>query len=535
MPYTLSPSRFAAGSLASATGLNLLRGSILALLGGYRRPRPVWTALRFDLNTWQGNDIGSGWRRLFDGWVRHKANTLAWAVNVQREQALSCEIRLTYGATTITAATLAAGSNAPATASGTVNVSALAGFYPVSLDVRALAGGQPVDQVNAFWAQAVRLEEINPQNYDALHRFFAGDTPSAADWQALSARATTLGDQLGGAGAPWLGEQPAPNRSLWGNIVHTNEYLRYDIRSSLPEIYPTENPEQPQLEHATYVAVVFYNDVQVGAVGWGVLASANANLTSITLKNATYFSNGQTIDLQSGHRVTLGGKSGATFAACTVLRGGWRTPAAGDWLRHIEATDKHGDKEDGWANFTGVFDLRSLTLSEGGRYTVRVLAFYDSHGWGSNTTAKMKVLLLAEQPATTPTLTGWNAMPVFAAGGTLTGAGSVKTLRDNLDWLSNRVVYANPAAPRRQWQQPPFWTIRQARWLHYYCKYDEGKDPEEPKPTLGYMRGAEWKTGSLPYRPNEWLVYDLETLDGLWPGQPYRVTLPGWCLEDETP
>lgn len=535
MPYTVSPSRFAAGSLASATGLNLLRASILALLGGYRRPRPVWAVTRLDLTNWQAGEIGSGWRRLYDGWIRHKANTLSWSVQVQRESALSCEIRLNYGQNTATVATLPAGSTALTTQAGTVNVSALAGFYPVSLDIRALAAGQPVQQVNTLWAMPVQLAELAPQTYAALHRFFQGDTPTAADWQALNDRAAVLGDQLGGAGAAWLGEAPAPNRNLWGNIVHTNEYLRYDICSSIPEIYPTKNPEQAQVEHATYVAVVYYNDVQVGAVGWGVLASANANLTSITLKNAAYFSNGQTIDLQSGHRLTLDGWTGSTFAACTLLSGGWRTPASGDWLRHIEATDKHGDKEDGWANFTGVFDLRPLNLEEGARYTVRVLIFYDSHGWGNNTTARTKILLLAEQPATTPTLDGWTAMPVFSQGQTVTGAGSVKPLRDNLTWLSGRIVYANEATPRRTWQQPPFWTIRQSRWLHYYCRYEEGKDTEEPKPNLGYMRGAEWKTGSLPYRPNEWLVYDLESLDGLWPGQPYRVNLPGWCLEDETP
>lgn len=533
MPYTISPSRFTAGSLASATGLNLLRQSILALLGAYRRPRPVWAARRHDSANWEEHDLGSGgWHRIYDGWIRHKANTLAWTVQVQREQALSCEIRLNYGAQSALVSTLAAGSNALTTPAGTINVSAQAGFYPVSIDVRALSGTTPVGGVTSLSVLPLQLAETAPINYSPLHRFFTGDVPSAADWQALSERAQTLADQLGGGCAPWLGGSPLPNENLWGTIAHTNEYLRYDLRLSRPEIYP---PNRTDPEHGTYIAVIFYNDVQVGAAGWGVLASANTTMTSISLKNAAYFSNGQLIDLQSGHRVQLGGKSGGTFSACTLIWDGWRKATAGDWLRHSEPTDLVGDKENDYANFTGVFDLRSLPLTEGATYTVRVLALYDSHGWGSNTTAKCKINLLAEQPATTPTLTGWSAMSVFTAGASIAGASGVKALRDNLAWLSSRVTYDNPAAPRRWWWQPSFWTLRHERWLHYYCRYDSAVDQSQPQPNLGYFRGGEWKTGGLPYRPNEWLVYDLDSLDGLWPGQPYRVALPGWCLEDETP
>lgn len=526
-----TPPVFVASQPISAEGhLNGLANLTNALLGAYRRNLTVWPGGVRDAYNWDALQVGDQWRRVFDGIIRHRADTLSWGVRVNKDSGLALEIRITYGTSTTTS-TVAAGSGLT-TASGTIDVSAQSGFYPAIIDVRPLSGGSPVGTRGDLEVWPWYLCEVDPPSFAALHRFYTGDTPTAAQWQALSDRLTDLHEQAGDIAGVWLAHDPllTPNKTTAGTVVHRNETIMYDLRVRIPAVWPTGDPENNQQEYATLVAVVRYNDEVIGARGYGVIDSATLPGT-VVMKDATYFSAGQRVRLQSGQLIQLGSKATATFTGCTQIEGGWRDPVVGDWLHH--EPDLVADPEPEFVAYSGQFSLTGLTLTEGTRYQVTVTAYYNDHSWGTNTVGAVRCLLLAEAPSVNPTLTGWTAMPTFAQGDAVAGAGSVKTVRDNITWLSSRMVLFNDAAPRRYWWQGPVTMVREKRWLHYFCSYDEAADGDPPSPEIQWAIGKEWRSARLPYEPNKWLKYDLDRAERLYHGTAYRVLLPGWCLEDE--
>ena len=122
-----SPPVFVDGQPISAEGhLNGLANLTNVLLGKYRRNLTIWPGGVRNAANWDSDQAGDQWRRVFDGMIRHKADTLSWGVKVQRDSVLALEIRITYGTSTTTT-TVAAGSGITL-ASGTINVSALSGF-----------------------------------------------------------------------------------------------------------------------------------------------------------------------------------------------------------------------------------------------------------------------------------------------------------------------------------------------------------------------------------------------------------------------
>lgn len=541
MTWQTSPT-FTNGQIVSASGhLQALADNTRWLLGGYRRPQAVWPASVLDGGTHRRHMLPEGdqWQRIYEGMVRKKQSTLAYGIKVTADSVLNCTVRMTAGATSESHAI--SGGSGTTTITDTIDVSGETSFYRVAVDVQMLSGATPHALRGDTVVIPLYIEETDAESYSALAAFTAGTTPTAAQWQALADRADTLYDQLGGVNPPWLGAGGSVAGGFvgvdaftgsYGASVYRNEYLRYDLRLKMPSIFPAY-PETQQ--YGTWVAVVYYNGTAVGARGWGVLDTGTSLPGTVVLKDGTHFYQGQQIKLQTGPIVTLGSKSTHTFTGCTLSGTHWRTPGAGDWVHHWPVQGPVGDTEDEYANWTGVFSLTGLGLVEGTRYPVKVLAVWDGHEYGDNTTAVIKIPLLSEQPASNPTLSGWSSMPAFAHGDTVTGAGSVKTIRDNLTWLSSRVVYANPATMRRYWQDQAAWFIHRLRWLHYYVIYDEASDTEEPTPEIGWMVGAEWKTDTLPYEPNKWLVADTWAMPGLLDGYAYRVKLPGFCMEDSLP
>ena len=532
MPWQTSPT-FSNGQIISASGhLQALADNTRWLLAGYRRPQTCWPASRLDGSTHRRHMLAEGneWQRVYEGMIRHKADTLSYGLSVVADSVLNCKVRVTGGSATQTH-TISGGSGTTAI-DDTLDVSGESGFYLTAVDVQMLDGVTPHPFQGTTEVQPLYIEETDAESYGSLAAFTNGSTPTAAQWQALSDRADTLYAQLGGVSAPWLAEPPARDGVICGASVYRNEYLRYDLRLKLPSIFPAY-PETQQ--YGTWVAVVSYNGTVVGARGWGVLDTGTSLPGTVVLKDATYFFEGQQIKLQTGPVVTLGSKASDTFTGCTLVGTHWRAAGPGDWVKHWPEQTPVGDSEEEYANYTGVFSLTGLGLSEGTRYPVQALAYWDGHEYGDNTTAVLKVNLLSEQPASNPTLTGWSAMPTFAHGDTVTGTASAKTIRDNLTWLSSRVVYANPSTMRRYWQDQGAWFIHRLRWLHYYIIYDELSDTEEPSAEIGWMVGGEWKTDSLPYEPNTWLVHDLWGVAGLLDGYAYRVRLPGYCMEDSIP
>lgn len=530
MTWIPSPT-FVDGQVLSASGhLQVLADDTRWLLGMYRRPQAIWPTTRLDGNHWNKYVLpeGDGWQRCFDGYVRNKTDALAYAVEVQRDALLVCKVRITAGASVTTTHTVAAGTGTQ-TINGTLDVSSLSGFYTVWVDVQTLSDGSPSGERGSIEVMPLYIEEIDEQSYADLHRFYTGDTPTASDWQALSGRDTILHAQTGGVVAAWTTDPPSDTDYIWGTSVYRNEFLRYDFRLFMPAMFPPTGGQ----EYATRMAVAYYGDTMVGARGWGVIASADLPGT-LEFKDATYFYEGQTVELQTGALVTLGSKTSHTFTGCTMTGTNWRSPGNGDWLRHWPMQPV-GDAENEYANYTGVFDLRGLGLVEGTRYQVKIFHYTNSHGFDAGPVGVIKVHFLADQPASNPTLAGWSAMPAFAHGDTVAGAGSVKTIRDNLAWLSSRIAYRNPAVLQRRWWYQPFWFINTKRWLHYFCIYEDGPLNDEPRLEIGWFVGAEWKTDTLPFEANRWLVFDLWGVVGLLPGYAYRVVVPGYAMEDDVP
>lgn len=200
-----------------------------------------------------------------------------------------------------------------------------------------------------------------------------------------------------------------------------------------------------------------------------------------------------------------------------------------DRFRKPEPQEPDGEKD--WTRFEGAIDLDPYGLIFGSEYKVEVTSTHVSSD--GDDFSETRVLLLYEQQASLPSLSGWSTMPIFSRGDTIDGAGSMKAIRDNIEWLTNNVVYCNNATMRRVDANvlimPPLWMVRYHRWLHYRWEPD---DPDsDPPPELGYTYQSKWQTVNIPSEPNKWLSVDLDSINGLFIGSRYRIANVAYALE----
>lgn len=195
------------------------------------------------------------------------------------------------------------------------------------------------------------------------------------------------------------------------------------------------------------------------------------------------------------------------------------------------------DEGDGVYDFfthRGTVDINSLGLTIGTRYQASVAVAYT----GDGTIATAQLLALWQQTPQTPSVAWWEVPPAWARGDTVTGAGNVKALRNDLEDLSDttRIVYRNRPTPLCDYlNQPPLWAWRWGRWLHYFVRpKSDAETEEQPSPSLGYWAGDKWEEVSLPYEPNKWLEYDLDGARRLFEGAHYRLKDVSFALEDNT-
>lgn len=194
---------------------------------------------------------------------------------------------------------------------------------------------------------------------------------------------------------------------------------------------------------------------------------------------------------------------------------------------HMPGSDEPDGMKGFW-RFSGTVDLNSLGLTVGDDYEVYVEG---EHSCGSGEMyTDIRVLLIHEQQASTPTLTGWTKTPLWERGDVVTGTASAKVLRDDLVWLTDRVVYENYAVHRQMDVTLQSWMVRYHRWLHVRW---EPKDEDEEKPALYYFYNG-WQEADLDVKPNEWTAVDLDSIAGLWPGSRYRVSRADFYLEDDS-
>lgn len=187
-----------------------------------------------------------------------------------------------------------------------------------------------------------------------------------------------------------------------------------------------------------------------------------------------------------------------------------------------------GDTSFDFWTFRGTLDLGSLNLAEGTKYPI-VLSMTTE---GDVKLSTVKLYALWSQTPSVPTRPWWNMMPSWTHAALVAGAGNVKTIRDNLEQLSQRVVYRNLPAVYRHRSQPGLWHTRTYKYLHYYIE-PETENPEEVK--LGYWSGARWEEISLPSDAGQWHVYDLDSARRLWEGGIYRLSNVSYALEDVEP
>lgn len=222
---------------------------------------------------------------------------------------------------------------------------------------------------------------------------------------------------------------------------------------------------------------------------------------------------------------------GTTTATLTVngfdyVLGSRTTPTDRYPATHAPDEGDTGDEDEGFSFFThrGTVDLSALGLSEGGLYTASVSV---SHSGDSNL-ATAKLLLLSQQPPATASVVGWTNPPTFVRGTTVGGAGSMKVIRDDLTWLSSRLVYRNPATMQHRLDYTmPQRSVRRRRWLHYRC------DLPDYQPSLGWWDGTAWQETSLSYEPAVWQKFDMAGAKRLWEGGVYRVRDVSYMLEDD--
>lgn len=469
--YWTPPPNFEAGQIASAAGhLNALGNGLNHLLGMYLSPKPLityrnWPDSGGHFNNGFGRyptgggdgEIHQEYRRIYTGWIRHKANTLAYSLTVTADSVLGLQIRINYGPYRTTLSTVAGGSGT-STVSGTLDVTGLATeFYKVSYDVRFLSGSTPTFPTSH--GAAIHLnyfQETDAKSYTAPAAFTTGSTPTAANWQLLSDTATTLYSQLRAPRPLMSCRVHRPRNSNTdiaydASMTYLHRYLYYDIRLRAPH------------NDSTLTAKLYVNGSQVGS----------------------------DMAVDQSNRWTPG-ESGNSYA--------------------------EGD----FTPFIGAADLNSLGLTVGNTYRVHVTV---THSGIDDSVMAILVNNLHQQPASTPTVTGWTNPPTWARGTSVTGTASAKVLRDDLVWLTDRVVYRNQVSDicrHDDHYQRALWGIRYHSVLWY--RSEPLNDDDTMEPTLGYWFGGEWKEHRLNYKPNEWQSANLDAIDGLMPGAIYRLT-----------
>lgn len=460
------PPTFEAGQIASAAGhLNVLADACNYLLAQYQAPDRVFPTFLTPWGSYPA-DMGAeyaGFVRIWTGWIRHKADTLSYSVQVTADGVLDCRLRINYNRNLYVEHVIAGGSGTTTT-TGTVDISGLAlDFYIVSIDYRCETGGTPGSDRGTTVVMPQTIEEIDTQSYTTPATFADGTTPTAADWNLLSTQLATLYDQLQAPRPMCHGYARRVNNStdseIWsGWLTYLHRYLYYDIRLRKP------------YNAGTVTAKIYVNGTQVGSD----LADAGAN-----------------------------------------------------WYRAALPTDSA--PEENYFPFVGAVDLSSLGLSAGTRYLVQVKG---THSGTDDDYTRVAVNMIHGQQPSSPTLTGWSTMPIYARGTSVTGTASMKAIRDNVVWLTGRVVYRNQASAlwrAYRTDQRPLWSIRYHRYLHYRCEKENEQD--EKNPSIGYWYNG-WQETDLPVEANTWQVVNLNNFPGLFVGAKYQLRDVTVAIED---
>lgn len=533
-----TPPEFAAGQYFSATMHgNALVNCAEVLMGVYKGPQCLWQT-GFAGNdgdddaddwNWGYGHTGSGYYRIWSGAVRHKtsADTLAYSVRVWKTAAAQT-VRVKAGTSLSDSNVVAAGSGY-VDVTDSIDVSGMTAdtFYEVFVDVHPASGG--------IKAQALYIYETDAKSYPTLAAFTAGSTPTAAHWQALSDRASDLWQQLTEPTLPLFGAYHTHQVETLGEqklgrwmMRYNNRYLAYQIRVRAPR----NNGK------ITYYFELMADNVPMARAGWySFLHEYAPGVQVIAFKNNTGLAEGTSLRMYGGSELVKLGTPNVDGSFADCVRGYNETPQQtlkNDCYVWQEFQDGETyEKQADYAVYRGVVDLNTLGLNEGQLYEVTIIPGRHEHFNPGDTDrtdmSAFGVDYLYTTSASQPYVPGWSAMPSYSRGSTVTGAASIKTIRDNLTWLSNtaRIVYRNHASPfLGRWGG---YGVRQRRWLVYYCT-DKDQSPE----LMYWTNNKELETVGLTNKPYEWVSYDLSAAEGLWDGVGYHVRGVTYAMEDDS-
>jgi hypothetical protein len=530
------PPTFTDGQRISASAhLNALTDSAGWLIGSYQQEK-----LTFERRKENDELAEAGyWHRTFTGYIYHKQDTLAYNFEVTESLTKTGEIRIQYDDTEIVVNPTFGTGAGTATVSGTLDVSAIdVAIVRITVDYRAKLGGTPTDDIGNMDVEAVYLRETQSPSYAAFAAFVDEDTPTAAQWQALSDNANVIYAQLIAPAVPLPGLVQHRDRgviaTIWeGLITHNHERFFYDIRMRTPT--NLRDPAHDYVNSNYEIWIDLYGTDIFHGGAYVVSEELDDNETSIIFYGTGQkLANGDVIT-EAGEKILLGGKSGDTFASCTRGYDGstarWHV-ARSQWdIVNPDAVDTAilGDADDNWdVNYSGVADISGLSLVEGTDYVVRVRTYQENHA-GEDSRATCMVGLLSEQTEDIGISAWVEPMITWSHGDYVIGDDGVKRIRDNLSALSGKAVYHNYPCSKAH-TDASLWGVYRHRWLMY-------RHAEDTKPMIGYDGGPTdgWSETTLPTEPNKWMAFDLDSLKNFWAGMRYKLSEVEFAIEDLVP
>lgn len=529
-----APPTFTEGQVMSASGhLNLLRASVLYLLGMYQQGQGAWSRQYAEPVAYD-----DGWDRWWDGWLRQQGTTLEYSITVTRHPTDTQYVRILYNHVDLTPhLSIAPGGNfdETVTLTGTKTLTGTTDgeFYALQIERQSW-------QDKRLTMDVGYLRQPVTASYPTLATFASG-TPTAAEWQALSTAAQTLYETM---------RQPRPlmsarNIGMEGEykltVSHRTNTLFYRVRwrppfdgTGVTISYDKETGITTYTYGTTHYSqwiAIDVDGVEMAVIGgqgflWDDWTAADAT----TLHGFTNLKSGDVLKMKgSDELIKLGTKSGDYWTGCT--RGYRNTTAVGYhagtrgelWQEGAEVNRPGGYK---WEYF-GTVDLSSLGLTEGADYTLAVVVTCVNEGEREDIYGGAVVQTLTEQGDDIGIPAWWTAVNAWAHGDTVNGTGGVKGLRDNLAALIAKLTaYNYPAQSDQRMRGGSI--MRQHRILHYRC---EVEGDAKLSPSISYMTGTQQQI-SLPFEPNKWLTYDLEGAKGLWVGTEYAFHDVTCAMED---
>lgn len=163
--------------------------------------------------------------------------------------------------------------------------------------------------------------------------------------------------------------------------------------------------------------------------------------------------------------------------------------------------------------YTGTIDLTSQGLTVGNEYYIEVELELAAHGHDDWDYCKINYIY--EQASVQVSIANWTEMTSFSPNQIVMGTADIAKVRDNIEWLTDRVTYRNHASHNLR-DKPYYYFWRYHPWLYFFV------EDEDMEPKLEYWRG-EWIEVNLKNEPGEWLLYQLEDAPVRLGGM-YRLT-----------